>query len=455
MPLKRDEFWEAKSREKILVIGLGVTGQALSKLLLKKKITFAILIDRPATPEEKEFLEKIKFPLSDFYEGEITKNKTNTLLNATDEIIISPGFPRHNPFLKKAKKNGIPILSEIDFFFPLLQKKKIIAITGTNGKTTITKLCEQILKTKYKVFCGGNIGIPLGKVVDKIASYDVLLLEISSYMLEEIQFFHPQIAVITNLGKDHLDRYANFKKYLKTKFNLIRYTEKKAIFIKNIDDPYIRKRKIKNLNVITVSSNQKADFFIKKNWIYKSSQKILNLEKSKMITPPINLLIATTIGSICQVSQLKIKKAIESSKNLENRLEKVYHKKHLIYNDSKATTLESVITAINLLSSKHAKKIRLILGGRGKNFSFKQLKKYSSKISKLYLYGEEGEKIQIQLKELEPTFFYSFEKITTLAYQELTDQEILLLSPGCSSFDQFANYELRGIAFKKIIASLN
>ncbi len=444
-------FWKIQRQSVFLIIGLGVTGKAVVSLFSQKKIDFYILNREKASAKDRTFLKKLGVPLKKFLIDDGKNEEVKALFSIVDKIMLSPGVPRTTPLVKKAQEKNIPILSEFDFFFPLIKKKKIIAITGTNGKTTITKLCDEILKTKHQVFCGGNIGRPLSEAINDINRYEIILVELSSYMLEEIKQFRPNIAVISNLSEDHLDRYRHFTHYIQTKFNLLKWMKLNDVFIKNIDDNHIRKKKTKKLTTIAVSIENNDSYHVKNHFIYKKSRKYLDLAKINLTSHPINILIAITIGEINNIPAKNIKQALVSFKPLEHRLEMIAHERYLIYNDSKATTLESVINAIEILFAKHLKKMRLIIGGKGKNFSFSKLKHYGEKIEKLYFYGDEGLKIKRELNQTNSVFLKSFREIVANAYQEMTNDEILLLSPGCASFDQFDNYQARGDCFKQMI----
>ncbi len=495
------EFWAKQKKKTLLILGLGATGRAISELLSKKELNFFILNDKPLDRETEIFLQEHGIPLENYfsYSDDTLKNIPDFPFTKIDTVLISPGVPRKQKVIDDLKElskfslskfsleesGTLPILSEIDFFYPLLKYKHVIAVTGTNGKTTVCHLTHQILKTKYKVCCCGNIGYPISKAMAQVSKYQVFIIEVSSYMLEDLLFFRPNQAVITNLQKDHLDRYESFACYVEAKFNLLKYMTKEDIFLKNQDDEIIANREFSKegefgkkdspLEIIVsgrdeqnslVHISDENDFFFASNHLFK----VKNL---KFLTPKANLLFCFALALLNDVSPEKIKSAFEAFKPIEHRLEKVPHASLLVYNDSKATTLDSVISALKIIYNKYHLKINLILGGQGKSKKGKKtdyslLSDFSSIINKYYLYGAEGKKIYEAISSDNKIYLCNFEKISKLALQGMNERnvknegnvkggskktysEVLLLSPGCASFDQFKNFEARGNSFKKIV----
>ena len=445
-------FFKPYKKDFFLIIGVTErTGYYVAKIFKEQAINFKIS-DLRYSKNVKEKLKRLNLSKKLIYEGKQTKKQLKNI----QHIIISPGVSRNSEIIQEALKNNIKIWSDFDFFFPLYEKKKIIAITGTDGKTTTVTLLEKLLASKYKVKSLGNNGVAFCSVIPFLSKIDVLVFELSSYMLEEIVNFQADIAYITNIADDHLDRYKTKQDYVDTKFNLIRYHSKKTIFIKNIDDHFINHYPIPETlkEIKTISMLKKADFMVEQENFMIENRQIKNSFVSFIGKHnEMNLLLVLSIASLLKVSLKKIQEVATKLKPLPHRMEKLkLFREVIIINDSKATTLQAVLKAIESFE----KKVTLILGGRGKGISFTLLFKKKSKIKRIFCYGEEGLKIEKIFKgSLKTTYSNQFNDCVNLAWKSLKKNDILLLSPGCISQDQFKDYEERGDVFKEQIHFLD
>lgn len=430
----------------ITIVGAGLSGLGASKLAsyLGAKVTLTDI--KKVSIKNNKKLKNVTMYLGEYPEE----------LNNCDLIIVSPGIDcRKNDFIKEVEKHCIPIISEIEFA-SWFTKSKIIAITGSNGKSTVVKLLAEIFKKHYSnTMLGGNIGISFSSnVLEELKNKSkntIHILEISSFQLERIYYFKPNIACILNISKDHLDRYENFKEYYSTKFKI--YSGNKLFY--NEDD-IILTENFKNLKNTFSFSLQNGDlFYLKNNLIINKKNKENFIDISK-----INLIGKHNLQNIIAVLHINeeintnfniTKKIIYNFKPLKHRMEKI-KTNPIIINDSKSTNLNSTVAAINAYKDK----INLILGGYSNESIFKdEIVKITNRIrvNKIICYGQAGTQLhKIVKKHKKSKYINNFKEATKYALQNSNKNEIILLSPGFKSFDQFNNYEERGNAFKKYVA---
>ena len=435
------------NNKKIAVIGAGLSGIAASNLAyyLGAKV---ILIDSNKNFNNKNIPKNIKIYLGDF---------PKEILDC-ELVVISPGINcSKNKSIKEIESKNIPIISEIEFA-SWFTKGKVIGITGSNGKSTVVSLLGEITKSKFSnAFIGGNIGIPFSKNVlhelKKNKNNVIHILEISSYQLERIFFFKPDISCILNISKDHLNRYNSFKEYYETKFKI--FNKNKLFF--NKDD------KILNQNFST--KKHAIGFSIKSDNIYKieDGKLIDRTNNQSIIISKINLRGNHNLENIIAVLNMsrELNININNSKNiiynfkpLKHRME-VINTKPLIINDSKSTNLNSTKVAIQSFKDD----IVLILGGySNEKLDKKELIKTVNKIKikNIICYGQIGKKINLEIKKYKKCIYIKdFKEAVNHCITQLNNKQTLLFSPGFKSFDQFTNFEERGIEFTKQIKKYN
>jgi UDP-N-acetylmuramoylalanine--D-glutamate ligase len=364
------------------------------------------------------------------------------------------------------KEHNIPIIGEIEFA-SWFTKSKIIGITGSNGKSTTVSILKAIFNNKYKnAYLGGNIGVAFSsnvlKEIKNKSENSIHILELSSFQLEDISTFSPNVACILNLSEDHLDRYKSIEEYYSAKVNIIRNLTSNSLFIYNEKNEkrfykYLDKVKTIQFGLNSKNSNysyNKENYTIDDNKTRKAVIDIneVKLEGNHNIE---NILAAINIADYFKIDINTIKLAIKNFKPLNHRMEKICSDKNIDFiNDSKATNTHSTNKAI--YSSNKA--TILILGGHSKgktnymelfNASFKHIKA-------IVCYGKEGKNIYSQLKEiLKSHYIEEFEKAVLYAISIAGNDYRVLLSPACASFDQFKNFEERGNKFKEIINKYN
>lgn len=435
--------------KKITIFGYGSTGQAVAKLAyhLGAKI---FISEKKSIKNKNSFLNKISFE----------ENGHSNKSYDCDIAIVSPGIDTNNIFFKKFEENSIPLLSEIEFA-SWFSESKIIAITGSNGKTTTASIIYSIIKKEIKnCFLGGNIGTPFSKnVLDEINnnySNPIHVLELSSFQLERINSFKPFISTILNLSEDHLDRYENIDDYHKAKKNIIKNFDENCFFIFNEKD--VKKYNnniIKKSNSIEYGINSKFSNFqlSSDNHIITKNKKIIDLGKTKLIGKHNyeNILNSLEIANILKIKKQNIARAIYDFEPLEHRFEIIGIKNTITFiNDSKSTNTDSCLKAINSCNDDTI----IIMGGfsKGKVNYKNSIKNSLKNLKHIVCYGIEGRIIFNQLKKIfNCEYINDFESAILKSIELAKSKYTILLSPGCASYDQFNNYEERGNKFKEIV----
>ena len=380
-------------------------------------------------------------------------------------IIKSPGiFPQH-PILKEARKRKIPIFSELEVALSFMPKDVcVLAVSGTNGKTTTTALLGEILKEHCKqhisgrnAFVAGNIGSPVSAIVEKIRSKDFLVLEVSSYQLEDSTFFRPKVACLLNITPDHLDHHGGMEKYIAAKARLFKNQRSNDFAVLNGADTYcadLLEQLRGSYTAFSAKPNHilKTDVFFDGDEIIFSVGYHLRAPKLIGIHNVENAMAAALCALAVGVSTTTIQKVFDGFAPIEHRIELVAQHGGITYiNDSKATNLDSTLIALE--SFEKRSHIWLILGGRDKGASYEVLGPAIDMRCKAVLtIGESMDKIEHELKAKVPLVrCNTLEKAVEYAAKHAKKGDVVLLSPACSSFDQFKDYEQRGRVFKKIV----
>ncbi len=376
-------------------------------------------------------------------------------------IIKSPGIHGDIEILKRAKKKGIPIWGEIELASRLISPAMIFAVTGTNGKTTTTTLLGDIVKQSGRqTVVAGNIGNSLASQVNKINSGTNVVLEVSSYQLEDSFAFHPNICAVLNVTPDHIEHHYTMKNYILAKERIFRNQNEKDFCILNYDDAACRN--------MALRCRSKVIFFSRKmrlrNGVYwKNNAIVVNLPNKKyqikgpFIIPGMhnieNIMAAAAMAFCAEIKPAAIIQTIKRFAGVEHRIEFVAEIKGAKYfNDSKGTNVDSTRVALESFYGN----IWLILGGRDKGASYKPLSELiRRKVKGIFLIGEAAPIIRKDLKGAS-TFYEAgtLKNSVEMAYRKVKPGDIVLLSPACASFDQFKDYEDRGRQFKKLVRAL-
>ncbi len=448
--------------KKILVVGLGRTGVALTKFLVRCEAQVTVS-DHKSKPELATQLEALDgLPIK----YELGGHSPKTFLQQ-DLVVLSPGVPGNLKIFEYARNNGIKVTGEFEFVTQFIHEP-MIAITGTNGKTTVSYLAEQMLKESgVKVWSGGANGRPMTEYLLADEKAQVVITEVSSFMLEHCETFNPQNIVFSNLAENHLDRHRSMEEYINAKRKIFKNVNAQSISILNADDnavvelardPVVQRGRImyysrkaafepQIMNIggavnigdeIRVRTGQEVEYF---------STKTMKLRGKHAIE---NIMAAILISREHGAQHDAIQKVIDTAAGLAHRIE--YVRKVggvLFYNDSKATNVHAVLRALDTFDEN----VILIAGGKDTNLNYEPLRNsVRRKVKTLILVGEAKERINRDLGDFSETFLIgTFEEAVLIAYQKSRIGDIVLLSPGCSSFDMFDNYEERGNYFKEII----
>ena len=445
-------------KENLIVLGGGESGVGAAYLAYQRGINVFLSEKNIIQSKYKKILieNNIKFE-----EGIHSINK---VLNAT-EIIISPGVPNNTDLIHNISKNNIPIISEIEFA-SRFTKSKIIGVTGSNGKTTTTSLIYHVLKSAgINVGIAGNIGISFAFLIAE-NDFDYIVLELSSFQLECISKFKPKIAVITNISQDHLERYNyNYQKYIDAKFNIVSNQDTSDYLIYNGDDDIIKKE----LKIRKIDSNKIPFSFSKANFINRTYinnnniQSEINKNKFMISLESLSLkgkhntqnnMAAATVAQLLNIKDEDIKESLSNFQSINHRMEHVLTIQKVKYiNDSKATNVNAVYYALDSMNSPTV----WIVGGVDKGNNYEELfPLVREKVKAIICLGLDNKKIIDTFSSILDTIIESTSMIEAVnyAYKIAKPNETVLLSPACSSFDLFENFEDRGNQFKEYVRKL-
>lgn len=441
----------------ILVLGLGSTGIALCEFLLNRGASVVAVDDLPKSllPPKTETLAlrgvKI-FSHSDEFQIEWAK---------VSLLIVSPGISQDHILIQEAKRKKIPVTGELEFAFGF-SKGQVLAITGTNGKSTTTELTGAIFKNAaLKIALGGNLGTPWIKLIEDHPNPDWNILEVSSYQLETIEKFHPKISMILNITDDHFERHKNMEGYLSAKSLIWKNQNEEDFLIYNANDVHVLKAlEGAKCKKIPFSSTEHV------NGIYwdteetlrsqvSGTEKIYSLEKAilKGLHNIENMMASIAAAELAGISQEIIQKTLEEFKALPHRLEFVKELEGVKYfDDSKGTNIGAVVMSLASFEDP----VVLILGGKDKGGDYKILRALiKNKTRAVVLIGEAKDTIRAALEGTVPLAEAASMQEAVLRCRDLAKEgDVVLLSPACSSFDMFRDYKHRGDEFQKWVRKL-
>lgn len=452
-------------KKNVLVVGSGKSGVAAVKLLLKAGANPCLQDGNKELTEDKlkEKLGEVTVregqSLS-FVIGDLTGEQKASL----DYVVLSPGVPTDNAFVNDLRGCGLPILGEIELAY-LFEKGDVLAITGTNGKTTTTTLLGEIMKHHmHKTFVVGNIGNPYTDEVQKTEEDSVTVAEISSFQLETVHTFRPAVSAILNITPDHLDRHHTMENYVAAKEAIAGNQTKEQLCVLNYEDEYTREfaGRCNATPIFFASAHVLADgYFYKDECIYKAvsgnAEKLMSIHEMRLlgIHNVENVMAAIAMADAYHVPMATILDTVRSFQAVEHRIEYVATKNGVdYYNDSKGTNPDAAIKAIRAM----IRPTYLIGGGYDKQSSYDEwIESFDGKVEALVLLGQTAETIAMCAKR------HGFENCVLVeSLQEAVDYcsshakegEAVLLSPACASWGMFDNYEQRGNMFKDMVHAL-
>jgi UDP-N-acetylmuramoylalanine--D-glutamate ligase len=444
--------------KKILVVGMGKTGMSLVSFLLDQGAEVMISDSREIS-ELKEMVTPfngIGFPL--ILEG---GEHSSGFFSRADMVAVSPGIPLDIPALKAVREKGTAIFGEVEIFADRCTTP-VIAVTGTNGKTTTTALLNEMLANSgKKTYLGGNIGRPLMDYILNGQGEEIVVAEISSFQLDTTTHFTPQVGLLLNITEDHLDRYSNFQAYATSKASLFRNQGENDAAVVNWDDPICRSVGEKLSGPVYYFSRAKkispGAYLEKKQAMVFWGDDQETYDLSKFALPGIhnqeNALAAILGARLMGADRSAVQKTLESFRGFGHRLEYVGEVKGVrFYDDSKATNVGAVVKALEGFNEP----IVLIAGGRDKGGDYSPLQELiQRKVRALLLIGEAREIMMKQLGELTKTEYTgTLEEAVLRAFQLGRPGDVVLLSPACSSFDMFRDYVQRGNVFQAAVRVL-
>ncbi len=444
--------------KKLVILGAGESG--IGTALLAKQKGYEVFVS-DASVIQPHFQKELEINQIEFESGVHTVER----ILAADEVMKSPGIPDKNELVKAIRAKGIPVMSEIEFGYRYKGNAKIAAITGSNGKTTTTSLLYHICQVAEKdAAMVGNIGFSFARQIAQDPK-SLYVIEVSSFQLDDIKYFKPDIAILLNITEDHLDRYNyEFERYVKSKFRIIENQTESDCFIYCIDDEII----VKHLELLTTNTNplpfsMKQE--VKKGGYIKNEQMMLKIQEER-VTMSIydfalkgkhnayNTMAASIAATTLGIRKEKIREAVSNFHNLEHRMEFVATVRGIDFiNDSKATNVNSTWYA---LESMHKKTI-LVIGGVDKGNEYALIADLvKEKVKAIVCMGTDNQKIVEFFKDIVPVIIEtdSAKKAVTESFKLAEKGEVVLLSPACASFDLFKNYEDRGRQFKDAVKEL-
>ena len=443
--------------KRVLVVGLGRSGAA-SAIFLQEHGAKVIVSD---SKSEAQLQSDVPALLDRGISIETGQHGQRTFRDQ-DLIVVSPGVPSDQPQLQHARTLGIPVIGEVELAFRFLQGK-VLAITGSNGKTTTTSLVGEILaKSGKKTLVGGNIGTPVISLAGQSTPDTSTVLEISSFQLESIEQFRPWIAAILNITPDHLDRHHTFAAYVDAKARIFERQQASDFAVLNADDPTCvgLKDRVK-AQLLWFSRKQRAE-----NGAFLSGDQVIFRQNGKehavLSRSDIelkgdhnleNVLAAVCMTMLAGCTPQQVRQGVKEFRAVEHRLELVATINGVtFYNDSKATNVDATVKALESFPGN----IHIILGGKDKGSDYTVLNPLlRERVKRVYLIGAASDKIASQVGNATAVVRSGIlERAVRQAFDAAQTGDVVLLAPACASFDQFENYEHRGRVFKDLVRAL-
>ena len=436
-----------------LVIGLGKSG--LSAALLLKKLKANVRVSDSS--KESKIISNINILKKHGINQIETGKHSKSFLDNCEIVIVSPGISMDNVLIVAAGSMGLPVISEVELGY-LNCRAPIIAITGTNGKTTTASLSANLLKNAgYKTFLCGNIGKPFCDIAQKAEEKDYVVLEVSSFQLLTSDKLKPKVSMILNVDQDHLDYHANFKEYYMAKAGIFKMQDSNDFCVlreKDFND-YYRNINIK-AQVATVSQRLPADIYLKGQDIISYGVKFAKLSEINLdnIKATENFLFLAALSKVLNISDEILFKTVNDFKGLAHRIENVGDFNGVRYiDDSKATNVSATRQALKTISEP----VILLAGGLDKKTDFKALNlDFFDNVKLIVLTGEARHKLREALKNIKPLkVIENFKEAVVYAKNRALKGDVVLLSPMCASFDEFSSYKERGDVFQNIVKEIN
>ncbi len=449
-----------RRKQSFIVLGTGVSGAAAAELLQAEGAAFCLYDANTKMDTEAFFRQHPQLAEARLYLGEIPEEVRKTV----DTAVLSPGVPADSPLVEELRARGVKIWGEIELAYRF-SKGRIAAITGTNGKTTTTSLVGEIMKLCYdSVKVVGNIGIPYTKMARETRDDTVVVAEISSFQLETVERFAPEVSAILNITPDHLDRHHTMENYIAAKERIAMNQKGSDVCVLNYEDEELR-RFGESLPIRTVFFSAKRrlrdGLYYEDGILYRAkdgeAEEILPVEQMQILGVH-NYENAMAAAAVCESMGVPldlIRQGLKAFRAVEHRIEFVCRKKGVaFYNDSKGTNPDAAIKGIKAMPGATV----LIGGGYDKHADYGEwIESFHGKVKRLLLLGQTKEAIAACCREhgfFDYTFTDTLEEAVRLAYELAEPGESVLLSPACASWGMFENYEQRGRIYKECVGRL-
>jgi UDP-N-acetylmuramoylalanine--D-glutamate ligase len=447
---------------KVLVLGLGSSGEAACHLLLKRgaHVTALDQADTPALRQRTSELTRSG--------ARVELGAASLPAQAFDLAVLSPGVPPSSPLLQETRQRRIPMIAELELGYQQSLCLNV-SITGTNGKTTTTELVERMLTyARRKTVAAGNIGLPLCAVADRTQELDFLTLEVSSFQLETTQFFRPAVAVLLNITPDHLDRYDTIADYIRAKARL--FMNQQPFDWAIVQSEALAQLRSLNLpvpsKIITFSANnRRADLYLDRGLLISRlpdwTGLLLDMDECRLRGPhnAENLMAALAVGRVLRLPLEQTVASLKTYQPAAHRCEVVDEVRGVQFvNDSKATNVDAVAKALFAVRGANLPEanVWLIAGGKDKGFEYHDVGPLlARRVKHAFLLGETREKIRAAWSLFAPcTLVDSLLEAVAKAFEAAVPGDVVLLSPACSSFDMFQNYQHRGEVFRQAVREI-
>ena len=462
--MKESSGMELKGK-RVLVVGLGKSGLAAALFLRERGAQVTVSDARSAQALAKEIPT-----LLDHGIAVETGGHGVLTFRRQDLIVVSPGVPLDTPELSNTRALGLPIIGELELAARFL-RGQVLAITGSNGKTTTTSLCGEIFaRAGLPTVVAGNIGVPVISLAEQTTDETWSVLEVSSFQLETTESFHPKIAVVLNITPDHLDRHGSFENYVAAKARIFRNTDERDWLVLNADDGVTHRLAVQSKHpgrVMWFSRTRAVrqgcfvynDVIVFKKSEQAAAEAVMAVAEVRLkgVHNLENVLAAVCAARLAGISAEVIRAAVQEFRAVEHRLEYVATVRGVeFYNDSKATNVDAAAKALESFGDGKTPVVHWIAGGKDKNSDYTQLRdQVRDRARAVYTIGSAAEKIERQLAgDAKLETCGTLEVAVGRAAAAAVAGEVVLLAPACSSFDQFENYEHRGRAFKELVHAL-
>lgn len=449
--MKRIARFEGKH---VLVIGMGISGYAVAKLL-NKQGAHVTVNEVSETPSDEVKVQELKQIGISYIGG----GHDIAILHDIDIVVKNPGIPYYAPFIQAIIERDIPIITEPEVAMSVCEAK-VIALTGTNGKTTTTMLLYEMLKNYHEeVYFAGNIGIAFSEVAEKATANSIVVLELSSFQLMGMPSFSPKVAMILNLDEAHLDYHTDEKEYIMAKLNIFKHLKQESTYIINEDDEtlvsYVEANKPHAKAMGFSLKHRTNGAYLHNGKIYYQEEKICNL--ADIVVPGAhnvqNVLASISAAKQVGINNQSILKALTTFSGVEHRLEYVMTlNERRFYNDSKSTNVKAAQVALSAFQQP----IVWIAGGLDRGNDISGLIPFCERVKMIVTFGESqakfvalADKMRISVARAE-----TLAEATQVAYEFSETEDIILLSPACASWDQFKSFEERGRLFKEYCQAL-